>query len=159
MTNDVSVTSHGATDRCADWLIGTACHGRSLTDDSVCTMHTVSVRLLLKATSTDTDRLSYAVVTCCALLHKQRQRAKYASLSSTYEFVPRAVETFGAYDEAALNFMKDVGRRISAMTLDQRSFGNYLMQRRRPTCDRNAAVVHQSRRTICFIGLKQKAIM
>ena len=45
-----------------------------------------------------------------------------------YDFVAIAVDTFGATGKAALNFMKDVDRRISAVTLEQRSFG-YLIQR------------------------------
>jgi len=40
---------------------------------------------------------------------EEKKCAKYASLSSMYELVPMAVETFGAIGEAALNFMKDVG--------------------------------------------------
>ena len=65
------------------------------------------------------------------------------------------METFGAIGEAALKFMKDVGQHISAVTLDAAS------QRRNQTwqcClrDRNGAVVHQSPRTISFVGLKRK---
>jgi len=59
---------------------------------------------------------------------KEKKRSKFKSVSSMYEFVAIAVETFGATGKAALNFMKDVDRRISAVTLEQRSFG-YLMQR------------------------------
>jgi hypothetical protein len=44
--------------------------------------------------------------------HKQ---TKYAALSTTYNFVPMAIETLGTFGDEASVFVQDIGRRISAI--------------------------------------------
>ena len=48
-----------------------------------------------------------------------RKTSKYASLSQSYLFVPVAVETMGAINEAGMN-LGDLGRRITKHTDDHR---------------------------------------
>ena len=45
-----------------------------------------------------------------------RKTSKYAILSQSYLFVPVAVETMGAINEAGMNFLGDLGRRITKHT-------------------------------------------
>ena len=42
-----------------------------------------------------------------------RKSSKYAILSKSYLFVPVTVETMGAINEAGMNFLGDLGRRIT----------------------------------------------
>jgi len=42
-----------------------------------------------------------------------RKTSKYAILSQSYLFVPIVVETMGAINEAGMNFLGDLGRRIT----------------------------------------------
>ena len=53
---------------------------------------------------------------------------KYATLSQSYLFVPVAVETMGAINEAGMNFLGDLGRRITKHTDDHRESA-FLFQR------------------------------
>ena len=91
--------------------------------------------------TTAASHLNRAVVDASVVASdaEEKKHAKCASLSSMYEFVPIAVETFGAIGDTALNFMKEVVRRSSAVTLEQRYFG-YLMQRLRVAIQRGNAV-------------------
>jgi len=56
------------------------------------------------------------------------KKSKYSSLSPLYDFTPIAVETLGAVGEAALDFIQELGHRISSPTAEPRSF-SFLMQR------------------------------
>ena len=47
---------------------------------------------------------------------EQRKRAKYFSLAARYYFVPVAIETLGLLSDEALQFLRDVGRRVAAET-------------------------------------------
>jgi len=49
-----------------------------------------------------------------------RNTSKYAILSQCYLFVSVAVETMGAINEAGMNFLGDLGRRITKHTDDRR---------------------------------------
>ena len=49
-----------------------------------------------------------------------RKTSKYAILSQSYLFVPVAVETTGAINEAGMNFLDDLGSRIAKHTDDHR---------------------------------------
>jgi len=59
------------------------------------------------------------------LLRKRRQTRKQPNtlhLVQTYVFVPIAVETMGAIDSDGLEFLGDLGRRITQVTDDIREF-------------------------------------
>ena len=53
---------------------------------------------------------------------------KYASIVPRNIFVPIAIETFGPWHEEGLNFMKELGRRITARTFDTRETSFVLQQ-------------------------------
>ena len=57
-----------------------------------------------------------------------QKKLKYADLSSTYNFVPVAVETLGALGEDADDFVHELGRRITAVTGERRAT-EFLLQR------------------------------
>lgn len=59
---------------------------------------------------------------------EDRKHAKYACLSPQYIFTPVAVETLGALGDEATAFLRDVGRRIAAVTAEPRST-QFLLQR------------------------------
>jgi len=45
--------------------------------------------------------------------------SKYSNLMSTYDFVPVAVETFGAWSECGLMFVKTLGKRMAKVSGEQ----------------------------------------
>jgi len=49
----------------------------------------------------------------------ERKTAKYLQLAQTYTFVPIAVETLGPMSSVALQFLSDLGRRITQVSTDQ----------------------------------------
>ena len=49
-----------------------------------------------------------------------RKSAKYASIATTHLFVPIAVETMGPISVAAMNFLTELGRRLTARSSDTR---------------------------------------
>jgi hypothetical protein len=59
---------------------------------------------------------------------EEKKRAKYASLTPTFCFVPVAVETLGALGDGAVELMHDLGRRISVVTGEPRAT-EFLLQR------------------------------
>ena len=72
---------------------------------------------------------------------ENKKRLKYTSLSSTYYFVPIAVETLGAFGEEAADFLHELGRRIVTVTGERRST-EFLLQRLSVAIQRgNAACV------------------
>jgi hypothetical protein len=72
---------------------------------------------------------------------ESRKTVKYRMLAPLYSFMPVAVETLGAIGEEAFAFLQDLGRRISAVTAEPRSF-QFLMQRLSVTVQRgNAACI------------------
>jgi len=50
----------------------------------------------------------------------ERKTAKYLQLAQTYTFVPIAVETLGPMNSVGLQFLSDLGRRITQVSTDQR---------------------------------------
>ena len=84
-------------------------------------------------TVVDTFAASYLAVNsiasggaCAAAV--ARKSAKYASLTSTYIFLPIAVETLGTINSEALDFLIELGRRIAANSKDNRE-ASFLFQR------------------------------
>ena len=57
-----------------------------------------------------------------------RKSAKYASLASSYSFMPIAVETLGTINSEAVDFLAELGRRIAAISKDIRE-SSFLFQR------------------------------
>jgi hypothetical protein len=72
---------------------------------------------------------------------ESRKTVKYRMLAPLYSFMPVAVETLGAIGEEAFAFLQDLGRRISAVTAEPRSF-QFLMQRLKRNCTTRECSVH-----------------
>ena len=53
---------------------------------------------------------------------------KYSDIISGVDFVPVAIETSGVWGKQALELVKEIGRRIAAITFDKRSV-SFLRQR------------------------------
>ena len=62
-----------------------------------------------------------------ASLAEVRKLKKYNHLIKDYHVIPVGIETLGSYDPYALNFIKDIGRRIMEISGEKRST-SYLMQ-------------------------------
>ena len=58
----------------------------------------------------------------------RNKESKYVAISETHHFVPVAVETSGSWHSESLDFVKELGGRISAATGDQRET-SHLLQR------------------------------
>ena len=71
-----------------------------------------------------------------------KKTAKYAPLAQTYVFVPIAVETMGAINSDELEFLGDLGRRITQVTDDIRDSA-FLFQRLSVLIQRYNAVTIQ----------------
>jgi hypothetical protein len=89
--------------------------------------------LVWDVTVTDTVAPSYLNSTsgaagAAAELAATRKNAKYRELSTSYFFVPLAFETLGPINDSGLDFIKDLGRRLSQVSGDSRETG-YLFQR------------------------------
>jgi len=73
-----------------------------------------------------------------------RKTAKYLSLAASYIFFPIAVETQGPLSEEARQLLCDLGRRISASSVDDREI-SFLFQRVSVVVQRfNAVLLHDS---------------
>jgi len=105
--------------------------------------------LIWDVTCCNTMALSYLNSTSrapggAARVRENQKRNKYQLLTSTYQFVPLAFETFGPWGEDAKRFILDVGRKIEAITHEKRST-NYLTQRISVALQRgNAACILQT---------------
>ena len=58
----------------------------------------------------------------------ERKTNKYSSLAQSYLFVPVAAETMGAINKDGVDFLSDLGRRITQSTDDHRE-SSFLFQR------------------------------
>ena len=69
------------------------------------------------------------------------KQTKYASLAVCHDFVPIAIETFGTWGSVGLSFVNELGRRIIAVTGEERA-ASFLRQRLSLALQRgNAAAV------------------
>ena len=75
-----------------------------------------------------TDRDWTDLVSMTTSNEHMKKRTKYACLTPTYNFIPVAVETFGALGEDASDFVKALGKRMAAVTGEKRST-EFLLQR------------------------------
>src|SRR5580692_2413752 len=73
----------------------------------------------------------------------ERKEAKYADLTRTYHFVPISCEILGTINSKAVNFLGDLGQRISAVSGDHRE-GAFLFQR--------VSIAIQRFNSVCFQG-------
>ena len=70
--------------------------------------------------------------------------AKYADLPASYIFQPIALETLGPINRSAVEFLTELGRRISIASGEERE-GMFLFQRLSITLQRyNAVLLHNS---------------
>ena len=58
----------------------------------------------------------------------ERKTNEYLPLTQSYSFVPAAVETMGAINKDVMDFLSDLGRRITQSTDDHRDSA-FLFQR------------------------------
>jgi len=73
-----------------------------------------------------------------------RKQAKYAALSGSYVFQPIATETLGPINESAVQFLNDLGHRITPVSTDDKK-GQFLFQRLSIALQRfNAILLHES---------------
>jgi len=79
-----------------------------------------------------------------------RKEVKYSDLPASISFQPIAVETLGPINESAVDFLRELGRRISSKFQEERQTA-YLFQRLSVTVQRyNAVILHDTNGTIVF---------
>ena len=103
--------------------------------------------LVWNTTGTDTYASSYtssatSVTGAVAAMAEMRKRAKYRNLDPSHYFQPVVVETSGAFGPDTFSFLKELGRRISRVRGETRSF---------PFLIQHLAVAIQ-RGNICVMG-------
>ena len=87
---------------------------------------------------------SSALAASAAEAAATRKEAKYADLPASFSFQPIAVETLGPINESAVDFLRELGRRISVKTNDERQTA-FLFQRLSVTMQQfNAVILHDS---------------
>jgi len=73
-----------------------------------------------------------------------QKEVKYSDLPASFSFQPIAVETLGPISESAVDFLRELGRRISSKFQEERQSA-YLFQRLSVTVQRfNAVILHDS---------------
>ena len=73
-----------------------------------------------------------------------RKQAKYAALSGSYVFQPIALETLGPINESAVQFLNDLGHRITCVSTDDKE-AQFLFQQLSIVLQRfNAILLHES---------------
>ena len=86
----------------------------------------------------------------------QLKSQKYSSLAATHLVVPISLETFGAWHTKSLDFARELGRRTSQATSDQRET-MFLLQRLSVAVQRgNAAAVRGSLPATSGVGLSDE---
>ena len=80
-----------------------------------------------------------------------RKTAKYADLRAQYVFQPVSVENLGPFSSSTLDFLRDLGRRISHISGDDREV-LFLFQRISVTIQRfNSVLLHDSFILLLFL--------
>ena len=73
-----------------------------------------------------------------------RKEVKYSDLPASFSLQPIAVETLGPINESAVDFLRELGRRISSKFQEEQQSA-YLFQRLSVTVQRfNAVILHDS---------------
>ena len=102
--------------------------------------------MIWDATCPDTVAPSYVARSAveagtAAHASESKKITKYLALADKHDFVPVAIETMGTWGERGLAFVNEVGRRVAAITGDNRSTA-FLKQRMSLAVQRgNAAAV------------------
>ena len=102
--------------------------------------------MIWDATCPDTVAPSYVAISTVEAgmathASESKKIAKYLALADKHDFVPVAIETMGTWGERGLAFVNEVGRRVAAITGDNRSTA-FLKQRMSLAVQRgNAAAV------------------
>ena len=87
---------------------------------------------------------SSATAAAAAEAAASRKEVEYSDLPASFSFQPIAVETLGPISESAVDFVRELGRRISSMFQEERQTA-YLFQRLSVTVQRyNAVILHDS---------------
>ena len=73
----------------------------------------------------------------------RKKTTKYTDLAKTHHFVPIAIETGGAWNELALEFITELGRRISGVTQVPRET-QFIFQRLSISLQRGNAVAFKN---------------
>ena len=93
---------------------------------------------------TDHRRVTSMIDTNRTWTGSWQQTAKYADLRAQYVFQPVSVENMGPFSSSALDFLRDLGRRISHISGDDREV-LFLFQRISVTIQRfNSVLLHDS---------------
>ena len=88
-------------------------------------------------------RASSATAAAAAEMAASRKEVKYCDLPASISFHPIAVETLGPINESAVDFLRELGRRISNKFQELQTA--YLFQRLSVTVQRyNAVILHDS---------------
>jgi len=87
---------------------------------------------------------SSALAASAAEAAATKEKAKYVDMPASFSFQPIAVEKLGPINESAVDFLCELGRRISVKTNDERQTA-FLFQRLSVTVRRfNAVILHDS---------------
>jgi len=87
---------------------------------------------------------SYVNAAAAADAATSRKEVKYSDIPASYLFQPIAVETLGPINESAVDFLRELGCRISSKFQEDRQTA-YLFQRLSVTVQRfNAVILHDS---------------
>jgi len=74
-----------------------------------------------------------------------RKQAKYAALSGSYVFQPIALETLVPFNESAVQFLNDLGHKITPVSTDDKEGPSNIFQRLSIAMQRfNAILLHES---------------
>ena len=96
------------------------------------------------STSADSSLFSHCRWAAAAEAAAFRKEVKYADLPASFSFQPIAVETLGPINESAVDFLRELGRRIFSKFQKERQ-STYLFQRLSVTVQRyNAVILHDS---------------
>ena len=85
---------------------------------------------------------SASSVGAAAEMAASRKQAKYAALSGSYVFQPIAMETLGPINESAVQFLNDLGHKITSVSADDKE-AQFLFQRLSTTVQRFNSILLQ----------------
>jgi len=110
--------------------------GRALTWDVTVAIATTLADSYLPASSVTAAAAAKAAAS--------KKKVKYSDLPASFPFQLIAVETLGPINESAVDFLRELGRRISSKFQEERQSA-YLFQRLSVTVQRfNAVILHDS---------------
>jgi len=107
-----------------------------------CTFCTITTTIIIIATTLADSYLPASSVTAAAAAEAaaSRKEVKYSDLPASFSFQLITVETLGPINESAVDFLRELGRRISVKFQEERQSA-YLFQRLSVTVQRFSAVI------------------